>query len=251
MRMKVGEIAARTGISVRTLHHYDEIGLLSPSHHTGAGHRVYTHDDLSRLQQILSLRQLGMSLDEIAGCLDDGRYSALQLVELHRTRLREQIEELERLEQHLDGLSRRMTVIGRTTGDELLETLKEIQTVQKYYTTEQLEQLAERRRAVGEERIREVEAEWPRLIEEVRTAMERKASPEDEDVQSLVRRWDGLVAEFTGGDAGIARSAGTMLEREPGIASSMGLTAEVFDFVTRARAAGGAGRGSLRRRSDA
>ena len=62
---KVGALARQTGLTVRTLHHYDEIGLLAPSLRTGAGHRLYTADDLGRLLQILSLRQLGLSLDEV------------------------------------------------------------------------------------------------------------------------------------------------------------------------------------------
>ena len=61
--LKIGELASRTGLTVRTLHHYDEIGLLKPSHRTDSGHRLYTVRDLGRLQQIVSLRQLGFSLD--------------------------------------------------------------------------------------------------------------------------------------------------------------------------------------------
>ena len=58
--IKVGEVAKRTGLSVRTLHHYDEIGLLSPSRRTASGHRLYGAGELARLQQIKSLRQLGL-----------------------------------------------------------------------------------------------------------------------------------------------------------------------------------------------
>ena len=57
--LKVGDLARRTGLTVRTLHHYDEIGLLKPSLHTESGHRLYTGRDVARLQQVLSLRQLG------------------------------------------------------------------------------------------------------------------------------------------------------------------------------------------------
>lgn len=63
--LKVGELAERTGLSVRTLHHYDEIGLLSPVGRTGSGHRLYGGEELTRLAQIVSLRQLGLSLDAI------------------------------------------------------------------------------------------------------------------------------------------------------------------------------------------
>ena len=57
-------MAKRTGLTVRTLHHYDAIGLLKPSEHSGAGYRLYTAGDVAPLQQVLSLRQLGFSLDE-------------------------------------------------------------------------------------------------------------------------------------------------------------------------------------------
>src|SRR5438045_9670423 len=61
---KVGQLAKRTGMSGRTLHHYDAIGLLSPSRRTESGHRLYDRDDVARLQQIKSLRQLGFALEE-------------------------------------------------------------------------------------------------------------------------------------------------------------------------------------------
>ena len=68
--MKVGELARKTGVSVRTLHYYNEIGLLSPSLRTEAGHRLYAAGDIVRLQQVRSLRQPGFSLEEIRGRLE-------------------------------------------------------------------------------------------------------------------------------------------------------------------------------------
>jgi len=62
----VGEVARLAGVSVRTLHHYDEIGLVPPSEHSDAGYRLYTHEDLERLQQVLFYKELGFGLDEIA-----------------------------------------------------------------------------------------------------------------------------------------------------------------------------------------
>ena len=66
---KVGDLARLTGITVRALHHYDEIGLLIPSHHTESGHRLYTRRELLRLQHIVTLRHLGFSLEQIANTL--------------------------------------------------------------------------------------------------------------------------------------------------------------------------------------
>jgi MerR family transcriptional regulator, thiopeptide resistance regulator len=69
--MNVGEVAALAGVTVRTLHHYDRIGLLSPSGRTSAGYRQYSPADLDRLHQVLLYRELGFPLEEVATLLDD------------------------------------------------------------------------------------------------------------------------------------------------------------------------------------
>jgi DNA-binding transcriptional MerR regulator len=90
----VGELSRLAGVTVRTLHHYDQIGLLSPSGRSEAGYRLYAYPDLTRLQEILIWRQLGFSLQEIQQLLDEpdhDRAAALrrqrELVELERERL--------------------------------------------------------------------------------------------------------------------------------------------------------------------
>ncbi|MFI2436522.1 MerR family transcriptional regulator [Streptomyces sp. NPDC018693] len=71
MSYSVGQVAGYAGVTVRTLHHYDDIGLLVPSERSHAGHRRYSDADLDRLQQILFYRELGFPLDEVAALLDD------------------------------------------------------------------------------------------------------------------------------------------------------------------------------------
>jgi MerR family transcriptional regulator, thiopeptide resistance regulator len=73
---KIGELARRTGLTVRTLHHYDEIGLLSPVERSGGGHRVYGEADVQRLYRIVSLRSLGFPLEAIAAALDADGFDA-------------------------------------------------------------------------------------------------------------------------------------------------------------------------------
>jgi DNA-binding transcriptional MerR regulator len=80
---KIGELARRTGLTVRTLHHYDSIGLLLPSRRSEAGYRLYAEEDVFRLQQIVSLRQLGFSLREIGECLADSETSLPRVIDLH------------------------------------------------------------------------------------------------------------------------------------------------------------------------
>lgn len=103
-----------------------------------------------------------------------------------------------------------------------------------YYTTEQLETLKQRAAALGDAHLREVEAEWPRLIADVRQEMERGTDPQDPRMQMLARRWAELVTEFTGGDPGITQSLTNLYRNEAGVASQRSLDATVFDYVRRA-----------------
>jgi DNA-binding transcriptional MerR regulator len=75
LALRVGELAERAGVSVRTLHHYEAIGLLVPSARTDAGHRRYARSDIARLARIRALTALGFSLDEVRVCLDDEAWS--------------------------------------------------------------------------------------------------------------------------------------------------------------------------------
>lgn len=80
----VGEVSALAGITVRTLHHYDELGLLSPSSRSDSGYRLYSERDLERLQEILGWRALGFSLEEIAELLDDAGHDRLAALRAQR-----------------------------------------------------------------------------------------------------------------------------------------------------------------------
>ncbi|WP_420126500.1 MerR family transcriptional regulator [Longimicrobium sp.] len=211
---KVGELAKQTGLTVRTLHHYDQIGLLSPSHRTAAGHRLYVEDDVARLQQVASLRNLGFPLEEIRDVLNDRRMSPLQVVQLHADRVRQQVRSQQRLVERLDALAKGLQMAETVSADQLIQTIEEITMFEKYYTPEQMDYLAQRREQVGEGRIAEVEAEWPRLMDQVRAEMEAGTDPCDPRVQELARRWKGLVEEFTGGNEGIRQSLGNLYQNE-------------------------------------
>jgi DNA-binding transcriptional MerR regulator len=189
--LKVGDIAARTGLSVRTLHHYDALGLLRPSLRTGSGHRLYTAADLARLQRILSLRQLGFSLEEIGDCLDRPDFVPQRVVQLHLARLREQIARQQRLCQRLEALAERWRSAEAVSVEEFLQTLAEMTMIEKLYTPEQQRQFEEVGRQVGPEEIRAVEEAWTALLAEVRA--NRDLDPASPQAQDLARRWDELT----------------------------------------------------------
>ncbi|MFJ8540888.1 MerR family transcriptional regulator [Streptomyces sp. NPDC093586] len=97
MSYSVGQVSAFAGVTVRTLHHYDKTGLLSPSGRSQAGYRLYSEADLVRLQQILFYRELGFSLDEIAAIFKDPQANALEYLRSRQKQLSEEIARLQRL----------------------------------------------------------------------------------------------------------------------------------------------------------
>lgn len=119
-----------------------------------------------------------------------------------------------------------------------MEVTRMSENIEKYYTLEQLERLESRKQELGETRIKEVEAEWPVLIERVRAEMEAGTDPADERVQGLARRWLELVEEMTGGDPTILRSMNAMWRQEENIAGmDTSHMRELMEYVGRANAA--------------
>lgn len=241
---KVGELAERTGLTVRTLHHYDAIGLLSPSARTGSahglGHRLYTTADLARLQQVLSLKSLGFRLEQIREYLSRSDYDPRHVIRLHLQRVRQQADELTRVADRLTALADALDRAEALSADDFLTTIEELTMFEKYYTPEQMEYLKARKEAVGEERIKEVEAEWPRLMAEVQAEMNAGTDPADPKVQALARRWVGLVNEFTGGDPGVMKSLSNMYQNE-GRVHGMGVAGvrPMMDYIGKAMKAAG------------
>ena len=237
---KVGELAKRAGVSVRALHHYDEIGLLSPSHRSGAGYRLYTEIDVAKLQQIRSLRALGFSLEETRDFLKRPEVTPDHVLRLHIAHLKEQIGLQQRLCDRLERAAARWRPDAPIPTEEFLQILEEIHMFEKYYTPEQLETLKERGEALGQDHIRQVEAEWPELMAKVQAEMDKGTDPADERVQALARRWKELVEEFTGGDPGITQSLGQMYRQE---ATVHGMdTAPMRDLMGYVRKAWAAGK---------
>ncbi|MFL5540492.1 MAG: MerR family transcriptional regulator [Longimicrobiaceae bacterium] len=214
---KVGELADATGLTVRTLHHWDEIGLLKPSRRTRSGHRLYGDADVARLQQVTSLRQLGFPLEQIRDLLDRRGMSPREVVALHLARVREQIEQQRTLCARLEKIAKTLDAAGTVSADELIRTIEATTMYDQYYTPEQREELAARAASIGEERIRQSQVDWQVLMDEVRAEMERGTDPADPRVQALAARWKALIEEFTGGSPGIAQSLGRMWQEETNI----------------------------------
>jgi DNA-binding transcriptional MerR regulator len=228
---RIGELARVAGVTVRTLHHYDELGLLTPSERTQGGHRLYTAQDVQRLYRLLALRSLGLPLDEIRTLLDgDG---VAETVQRHRARVDQQIAALTELRARLG----RLLDGGEHSNQRFLEALEAMSMFEKYYTPEQLQQLDERRKQFGPEQIKAFEDEWKDLYAQVRRHREGGTDPADPAVQQLVTRSGELIKIFTGGDPGIEASLKRMYEQEGPERASRGVADPAdLEYLERARA---------------
>ncbi|MHA6481829.1 MerR family transcriptional regulator [Paenibacillus sp. strain BS8-2] len=124
---KVGDLAKLTGLTVRTLRFYDQIGLLSPSTATESGHRLYDDEDLSLLYRIVSLKELGLSLDEIKAALTGRGIDPLEVVDLQMERAQEQIRRQQKLLDQLRHVSKLMKGKQQVTVEDfttLLQAMK-------------------------------------------------------------------------------------------------------------------------------
>ena len=100
---RIKQVAALSGVTVRTLHHYDDIGLLSPCARTEAGYRLYDEDDLLRLQQVLIGRELGLSLEAIRRSLDDPQFDRRQALFAQRAQLQGRAERAAEMIRAIDA----------------------------------------------------------------------------------------------------------------------------------------------------
>jgi MerR family transcriptional regulator, thiopeptide resistance regulator len=120
----VGEVAHLAGVTVRTLHHYDEIGLLHPSTRSSAGYRRYSPDDLARLQRILAYRELGFSLEETTKLLDDPGVDELEQLRQQHALMADRRSRLEDIITAIEKTMEARRVGIRLTPQEMLEVFQ-------------------------------------------------------------------------------------------------------------------------------
>jgi DNA-binding transcriptional MerR regulator len=132
MSYSVGQVSRFAGVTVRTLHHYDEIGLLSPSGRSASGYRQYDEGDLERLQEVLFFRELGFGLEEIAGLVEIPTFNRVQILGRQRQLIQEQIERLESMAKAVEAALQAFEE-GRTMNqEEMFGTLNKADQVEVF-----------------------------------------------------------------------------------------------------------------------
>jgi MerR family transcriptional regulator, thiopeptide resistance regulator len=234
--LTIGALAKRTGLTVRTLHHYDEIGLLEPSGRSEGGYRLYSDDDVRRLERIVLLRNLGIPLTDIGLALRSDASSIVELLERQAADVQMRLEEATRLHARLNETVAQLRAHDYHDTEQALTLIEGVTMFARHFNDEQRGVLRARAAEVGPERIREVEARWPDLIAEVRREMAGGTPANHPRVLALAEEWQSLLDEFVNGRWDIAAGAGRMIKAEPSVQRRIGLDGEVMDYVARAMA---------------
>jgi MerR family transcriptional regulator, thiopeptide resistance regulator len=231
--LKIGEIAGRAGVSVRTLRYYEEIGLLAPSERTASGHRLYGPMDVQRLQQIRSLQQLGLNLSEVDALLRGKAISPQRIVADHLAQVQAQREALTQLENQLQHLAHLLDQPPRDDAQAVevfLSTIEAIRMYEKYLDPDQLRDVNKRH----EDASTSAQAEWNAVLSELRTEMNAGTSPVDPKVIALVERWHKAGAVFMPpDDAGVHAGVTKLFHENPEALEDHGLDAELFAYIGR------------------
>ena len=239
----VGELAERTGLTVRTIHHYDELGLVRPSERTQAGHRRYDARGVERLYRAVALRKLGLPLAAVARALDSADDGLEAVVRRQLETVDERIELERRLRGLLAGVLDALGRAERPGVDHILRTIEVTQMIEKHYTPDQLERLSRRRKDLGEQAISDVEREWAEIFATLRAERDAGTDPADPRLDPLRSRMAELVAMFHGGDPGIRASLDQVWRTEdPAELTRGALDAALAEYMGRVRAAGRKGR---------
>jgi DNA-binding transcriptional MerR regulator len=207
MLLKVGELAKHTGLTVRTLHHYDEIGLLAPSGRSEAGYRLYSREDVQRLHSIQALRQLGLPLQDITQMLADKGADPALIITQQLAALDQQIAQATELRGRLQLLRDGMLDGAQPEMANWLDTLALMGTYGKYFSAVEL------KRIFGSYKL--IEDEFGPLTGKVRAAMDRGVAPDAIEMQPLVNRWMALMVHWMDGDFDLMERWGHMFRAEP------------------------------------
>jgi len=150
---RIGELARATGLTVRTLHHYDQRGLLSPRSRTEGGHRCYTSGDVRRLHRIVLLRSLGISLDEI-GALLDGEPDPAGLLRRQLDAVEDRIRTASGLRARLLDVLNNLSRNAEPSAGQFLQLIEETVAMNEPMTPEQFAELKEKLKEEREQQVR-------------------------------------------------------------------------------------------------
>ncbi len=230
-----GQLAALTGLSIRTLRYYDQIGLFSPSLYTKAGHRRYTSEDMQLLLQILVLKKMHLPLEEIKEIIRTSSQNLLDTLDQQINRIKKEVAMQQKLLHQLEqtrveaAKSDRISFEGLTSLFELIRLNHS-----NYFTEEQLQKLRERYLNTNDKVLKQEKKQFKDLLKALKDSMEKEISSQDASVQELAIKWQELTRIFSDGDSEITKNAEKFYAENPQPALHYGLDSALYRYIQKA-----------------
>ncbi|NHZ78025.1 MerR family transcriptional regulator [Massilia sp. CCM 8695] len=225
MRLKVGELASRAGVTVRALHHYDRIGLLKPSARAASGYRLYDRADMARLHQVQALRRFGLPLAEIGAVLDQPDTPFAAIVAEQISALGRQIAQAGALRGQLLQLQRQLQLGAEPDLANWLSTLELMGAYDNYFTGEELQRLPFFHPDAQRDSI------WERIVARIGTLMAQGVPAASRPAQYLALRWMRRLERDTAANPDFALRMSAMMEGEPAARQRIGITPDLKQYV--------------------
>jgi DNA-binding transcriptional MerR regulator len=229
MLLKVGQLAKQICLSVRTLHHYDEIGLLSPSIRTPAGHRLYNSKDISCLYRIQALKQLGLSLQQIADVIQQNSQSLPDIIAQQITNLDHEIEQAVQLKTKLIKLQNNLQIIDEPDMTSWLDTLALMNVYEKYLTADEIEELNSHANTLKQE----LDYDWPQMVITLQSMMEQKISPDSPEAKEFIIRWTEMLERLVGQNPNLLLKVYAMSNNEIEMQIQRGISSAMNEYLGR------------------
>ncbi|MBO6504505.1 MAG: MerR family transcriptional regulator [Kordiimonadaceae bacterium] len=217
--LSIGEVAKRSGITVRALHHYETMGLLKPQR-TESRQRVYAFHDIARLQHIQMLKRTGLTLSQIKQLITSGNWQAEDVLQMQRAIAEEELEKAKHRLALLDeavacaaagqpaDLSTLCNIIKM--GEHAMSEEKWQKVWDKFYTDEEQERWKAAKEKLSDEAVREHEQKWPALL--ARTEALVGTDPGSREAQQVVREWNAMTQAIYDIDPALTESAAKLYD---------------------------------------
>jgi DNA-binding transcriptional MerR regulator len=201
---RTGDFARKAGVTTRTLRYYDRVGLLKPSAYSESGQRLYTEIDYARLQQILTLKLIGLSLEEIKSLLTTDTAEIEYLLERQKRVLAARVSQLTIIIQTIEQAQRSIRTSGAL--DSFIQIIKAVNMdwLSQFYTDEQRQTWDKHEQGRTFAEHRQAGEAWRALFADIQQQIGKPH--DDAEVQRLVQRWDDLMRQFTHDDPDFAAS---------------------------------------------
>ncbi len=211
----VKQLAQMAGVSVRTLHYYDQIGLLKPSNRSDSGYRLYDESELLRLQQILFFKELDFPLNKIRGILDEPDFDKIAALQKHRLLLQKQAERTMLLLKTIDKTIQKLTEDSMSmTDEELYEGFTKEQIdryereVAEKFDPQRVQESKRRIDKMTKQQWQNVKDEGDKVTQLIADLADR--APDDTAVQALIARHHAWIENFYPASADVYRGLGQM-----------------------------------------